>query len=113
MKERSPNHWVGSISRCPSSLRRRQWTPRTASPLVHGCGELVRVLVVHNYYQQPGGEDQVFAAEAHLLESHGHEVARYVLHNDQIAELSCLRLGAATVWNGSSYRNLRDIVRIW
>jgi glycosyltransferase involved in cell wall biosynthesis len=73
----------------------------------------VRVLVVHNYYQQPGGEDQVFAAEAHLLELHGHEVARYELHNDQIAELSCLRLGAATVWNGSSYRNLRDIVRIW
>lgn len=73
----------------------------------------MRVLVVHNYYQQPGGEDQVFAAEAYLLESHGHEVARYVLHNDQIAELSCLRLGAATVWNGSSYRNLRDIVRVW
>jgi glycosyltransferase involved in cell wall biosynthesis len=73
----------------------------------------VRVLVVHNFYQQPGGEDQVFAAEAHLLELHGHEVARYELHNDQIAELSCLRLGAATVWNGSSYRNLRDIVRIW
>ena len=73
----------------------------------------MRVLVVHNYYQQPGGEDQVFAAEAHLLELHGHEVARYELHNDQIAELSCLRLGAATVWNGSSYRNLRDIVRIW
>jgi glycosyltransferase involved in cell wall biosynthesis len=72
----------------------------------------VRVLVVHNYYQQPGGEDQVFAAEAHLLESRGHEVGRYVLHNDQIVELSRLRLGVATVWNGSSYRSLRDCVRI-
>lgn len=31
----------------------------------------LRVLLVHNYYQQPGGEDQVFRAEADLLERHG------------------------------------------
>src|SRR5713226_847297 len=101
MKERSPNYWVGSISQRPSLLRRRPWAQGTRSPLVHGCGEFVRVLLVHNYYQQPGGEDQVFAAEGHLLESRGHEVDRYVLHNDQIVELSRLRLGVATVWNGS------------
>jgi len=38
---------------------------------------LPTVLVAHNRYQQPGGEDQVFAAECALLERHGHRVITY------------------------------------
>ena len=45
-----------------------------------------RVLLCHNFYQEPGGEDQVFADEGLLLESHGHEVIRYTRHNDDIAK---------------------------
>jgi len=30
--------------------------------------------MAHNYYQHPGGEDQVFAAESRLLEERGHTV---------------------------------------
>jgi hypothetical protein len=29
----------------------------------------MRVLTVHNNYQQPGGEEQIFATETALLES--------------------------------------------
>ena len=33
------------------------------------------VLLVHDYYQVPGGEDVVVANEKHLLETHGHAAA--------------------------------------
>src|SRR5690349_21292303 len=39
------------------------------------------VLVVHNFYQQPGGEDQVFKDEIELLRSRGHAVTTFTVHN--------------------------------
>src|SRR5690242_11376560 len=44
----------------------------------------MRVLVVHESYQQRGGEDAVAAAEARQLELHGHTVLRYSRHNDEL-----------------------------
>jgi glycosyltransferase involved in cell wall biosynthesis len=44
----------------------------------------VRVLLLHNYYRQPGGEDVVVAQERALLESKGHEVRLLAVHNDAI-----------------------------
>lgn len=70
-----------------------------------------RVLLVHNRYQQAGGEDEVFAAEADLLEEHGHRVVRYTLHNDRITGMSRSALARATVWNGAVYRELRALIR--
>ena len=35
----------------------------------------MNVLLVHNFYQQAGGEDQTFADEGQLLEKHGNTVA--------------------------------------
>jgi glycosyltransferase involved in cell wall biosynthesis len=71
----------------------------------------VRVLLIHNKYQQAGGEDQVFAAEGELLEAHGHQVLRYTVHNDQVADMNLETLAEATIWNRSSYRDLRALVR--
>lgn len=71
----------------------------------------MRVLTVHNYYQQPGGEEQIFATEAALLESYGHEVLRYTLHNDNIMGANSLRLAKNTLWNGTVYRELRSLLR--
>jgi glycosyltransferase involved in cell wall biosynthesis len=71
----------------------------------------VRVLIVHNQYQQPGGEDQVVAAEAALLEANGHGVLRYTIHNDRVRELGPLRLGARTIWSSASYADIRSICR--
>jgi glycosyltransferase involved in cell wall biosynthesis len=70
----------------------------------------MKVLLVHNYYQQPGGEDQVFAAEAALLEAYGHSVIRYTVHNDQVAKMTPLPLVQATVWNKAAYRELRTLI---
>lgn len=69
------------------------------------------VLVVHNFYREPGGEDQVFEAETALLERHGHRVVRYTRHNDHVREGSPLSLATATVWNRETHRELRELLR--
>jgi len=69
------------------------------------------VLLLHNYYQQPGGEDQVFTAESALLEEHGHQVLRYSLHNDAVNGMSRLALARATIWNRTVYQKVRSLIR--
>jgi glycosyltransferase involved in cell wall biosynthesis len=72
----------------------------------------MQILTSHNYYQIPGGEDQVFQSEADLLEKHGHSVYRYTLHNDQIKENgSALALAKKTLWNGDIYREVRSLIQ--
>src|SRR5690606_3101975 len=71
----------------------------------------VRVLLVHNHYQQPGGEDQVFREEGALLERFGHTVFRYVLHNDDVEGIGRAALAARTLWSRPAYRDVERIVR--
>jgi len=71
----------------------------------------MRILAVHNYYQQPGGEEQIFNTEATLLESYGHEVIRYTLNNDQIPEMNAIALAKNTLWNSTVYQELRSLIR--
>jgi glycosyltransferase involved in cell wall biosynthesis len=70
----------------------------------------MKILMVHNHYQQAGGEDRVFQEEAALLEAHGHEVTRYRLHNDQVAAMSRAALAKNTLWNDSVYHELETLV---
>lgn len=46
----------------------------------------MKILLVHNYYgsSAPSGENKVFEAEKSMLEKHGHEVAVYTRHSDEI-----------------------------
>lgn len=67
--------------------------------------------MAHNYYQQPGGEDQSFSSEAALLEAAGHEVLRFTCHNDEVTTRSSLGLAVDTVWNSDSARRLRSVLR--
>lgn len=71
----------------------------------------MRVLTAHNFYQQPGGEEQIFATESALLESHGHEVVRYTLSNDEIKGANPLLLAKNTVWNSEIYQAVRSLIR--
>src|SRR5262249_55699123 len=74
----------------------------------------MRVLVVHESYQQRGGEDAVAIAEAQQLELHGHSVLRYSRHNDELKGKSTLRIvgaGIGTVWSRRSYGDLEDVLR--
>ena len=71
----------------------------------------VRVLLVHNRYQRPGGEDTVFEAEGQLLEARGHFVSRFEVHNDEVDALSRGVLAARTLWSTPAYRAIHDRVR--
>jgi glycosyltransferase involved in cell wall biosynthesis len=54
----------------------------------------MNVLLIHNAYQQPGGEDVVVAQEGRLLEQHGHKVTLYARSNHELDTLSfAQRLG--------------------
>lgn len=75
----------------------------------------MRILLVHNRYQQPGGEDMVFTSEASLLAAHGHAVRQLVFDNDEIAPhrsaLDSVRLAGATVWSQHGYTEVRKAIR--
>lgn len=71
----------------------------------------MRILLIHNYYQQLGGEDIIFETEASLLESYGHQVIRYTTHNNRIKEMNPLALAKVTLWNNQSYDHLRQLIR--
>lgn len=73
----------------------------------------MKILLVHNRYQQAGGEDLVYEAERDLLERHGHEVHSYEVSNDEIAHYTAaqrLRLVDRTIWSRKSYKALEQIV---
>src|SRR4051812_6482053 len=71
----------------------------------------MRVLIAHNFYQQPGGEDQVFASEVALLERFGHDVRRFEMDNDAIAGMGKLASIRATLWNKASHAAMGKAVR--
>ncbi|MBB6430562.1 glycosyltransferase [Algisphaera agarilytica] len=71
----------------------------------------MKILQCHNLYQLAGGEDSVVNDERELLESQGHEVVQYTLHNDAVEDLSRVRLAAGTIWSRKSARELRELCR--
>lgn len=69
------------------------------------------VVVCHNFYQRPGGEDEVFRAETRLLSSRGHQVVTYTAENETIRGASRLEVAGRTLWNRTVYRELRGLFR--
>lgn len=70
----------------------------------------LRVLAVHNTYQQPGGEDVVVDAELSLLRGHGHAVELYQRHNDELREMSALAAAKDTIWSSRTGADLARLV---
>ncbi|MEY8337951.1 glycosyltransferase family 4 protein [Lachnospiraceae bacterium 62-35] len=73
-----------------------------------------KVLIVHNYYQIPGGEDTVVENEKKLLEEHGHKVVLYTRHNLEIKDMSRLqklRLPFTTIYNPITYYEIKRIIQ--
>ncbi|HET8926147.1 MAG TPA: glycosyltransferase [Candidatus Acidoferrum sp.] len=73
----------------------------------------MKVLCVHNRYQQRGGEDAVVEAEVRLMEAHGHTVVRYERHNDELRErgaLGAIGAGIETVWASRSLREVKALI---
>ena len=73
-----------------------------------------RILMVHNYYQIPGGEDTVVANEKRMLEEHGHVVILYSRHNSEIKQMSKLQklgLPFTTIFNPRTYREIKSLIK--
>ena len=70
----------------------------------------MKVLQVHNFYQQPGGEDQVYLAEFDLLQKYGELVEQYSVHNDSINRKSAFHVALQTIWNTHSYQQIREVI---
>src|ERR1700678_1719323 len=76
----------------------------------------VRVLIVHNAYQQAGGEDAVVSAEKALLLRAGNEVNQYLRHNNEIKSggiCSDIALGLRTVWSSGARNELHRRLKEW
>jgi glycosyltransferase involved in cell wall biosynthesis len=71
----------------------------------------MRILVAHNYYQQPGGEDAAFAIETAALGVYGHKVVSYTRHNNELNGQSGIRMAVNTVWNHSQIKPLQLLIR--
>jgi glycosyltransferase involved in cell wall biosynthesis len=70
-----------------------------------------RIVQIHNFYQQPGGEDVIVQAEKNLLESKGHNVIQFTIHNDNIKGMSPIALAASAIWNQQTAQQLRRVLR--
>jgi len=65
---------------------------------------IVRVLVAHNRYLQPGGEDVVVRSEVDLLRDLGCEVECFEVSNERVVELGLVRTGLRTAWSTEAAR---------
>jgi glycosyltransferase involved in cell wall biosynthesis len=78
-----------------------------AGGFFEGSNHHMKVLMVHNRYQQPGGEDTVVDAEVSLLDAHGVEVQRFDVDNDSIHGVYAKIQASARLLVGSSAMDAR------
>jgi glycosyltransferase involved in cell wall biosynthesis len=73
----------------------------------------MKVLLAHTFYQQPGGEDTVFAQEVELLRSAGHDVVTYTRSNKEINNYGLLdkaMLFPRTVWSSRTRDEFGEVL---
>lgn len=74
----------------------------------------MNILMVHNYYQIPGGEDTVVRNEKALLEQNGCRVFLYTRHNSEIDQFSVWRkllLSFTSIFSLKTYREIKKIIQ--
>ena len=71
------------------------------------------VLLVHNYYLNPGGEDVEFEAEKALLTQKGHKVITYIRRNSEIKNFKLKSLSAffSAHWSRKTYKELIELIK--
>lgn len=73
----------------------------------------MRILLVHNSYQHPGGEDVVFRAERDLLAAAGHQIITYTRNNQEIDGYNWLqkaRLARRATWANDTLSQMRALI---
>lgn len=73
-----------------------------------------RVLIVHNYYKIPGGEDTVVRNELEMLQNAGHFVMLYTRTNQEMNKMGLkqkLLLPFTTIFSRRTYRDIKKMIR--
>jgi glycosyltransferase involved in cell wall biosynthesis len=71
----------------------------------------MKLLLVHNHYRHPGGEDIVFQAEKALLRGNGHDVVEYIEDNKRIGGIGAAVTAFQTLWSFSAKRRIDRVLR--
>lgn len=74
----------------------------------------MKIVLVHNSYQWPGGEDVIVQQERDLLRSAGHQVLEYRRSNHEVQNASLLQhisLTRRAIWAKDSYQEFTDVLR--
>jgi glycosyltransferase involved in cell wall biosynthesis len=74
----------------------------------------MKIVLVHNFYQRPGGEDIAYQSERGLLLATGHKVVEYTRSNHEASQYISLRqllLAKRTIWAGDTRREFRELLR--
>jgi len=75
-------------------------------------GKKLRILLVHNRYQQRGGEDAVFEEEVSLLRSRGHDVHLFEVSSDVIDGLfDSIRVAFQIEYSHLMHRQIQEKIR--
>jgi glycosyltransferase involved in cell wall biosynthesis len=73
----------------------------------------MKIILVHNRYKLPGGEDVVFEQELQLLLRCGHDVQTYCRSNwevDSYSGVKQLALAQRMIWASDTYRDFSDLL---
>lgn len=73
----------------------------------------MRILLIHNYYQQAGGEDAVFTQEVNLLREQGFPVETLTFTNESFdgSFWGNLRSASMALYNTESARRLEEVIK--
>jgi len=79
----------------------------------HPKHETMRLLVIHNHYQQPGGEQVAVEAQVSLLRERGHKVILYTRDNAEIERYRLWQKAAffpEAVFSRRTYHEIRTLI---
>lgn len=72
-----------------------------------------KVLIIHNFYQQSGGEDKVVEQESAMLRSRGIETEHYYVHNDSIQSkglANMAKLAVEATWSFPEFKRIKGLL---
>lgn len=70
----------------------------------------MRILMLHNRYKIPGGEDVSTRMQVELLRSAGHTVELIEESNERVDTLGGARTAARTFWSGEAFRQVNGLL---
>ncbi len=71
----------------------------------------MKIIQIHNFYTQPGGEDQTFLAECSMLSHNGHILDIFTETNEHLLKFSTLSKITNTIWNKNTAKRIREQIQ--